>query len=366
MFSNRVPIDIESTLPPMLAVVIDTEEEFDWHGPFDRNATTVRHMRDIGKVQAVFDRFGVRPTYVVDYPVATQPAAYEPLKDYAQTGRAVIGAHLHPWVSPPHEEEVCLYNSYPGNLPAGLERRKLVLLTGQIEETFGRAPTIYKAGRYGFGPHTGGILEDLGFEIDVSPMPSRDLSHEGGPDYLGETVDPFWFGRRRRLLCLPGTGALVGVLGVWASRFGVPAALGRALYRWADRPPLRRMHAPGILARCGAVERLVLSPEGYTQSELRRLTRALLAAGKRLFVLAFHSPSVQPGHTPFVRSANDLQRLLDDLCRYFEFFLDELGGLAVTPPEVRRRLLDGEPWAIRGAEPLGQPAGSPNLASDRS
>ena len=35
------------------------------------------------------------------------------------------GAHLHPWVNPPHVEEVNARNSYVGFLPEAVERDKL-------------------------------------------------------------------------------------------------------------------------------------------------------------------------------------------------------------------------------------------------
>src|SRR5690606_9158651 len=107
----------------------------------------------------------------------------EPLRAWAAEGRAIVGAHLHPWVSPPHDEDVNARNSYPGNLPAALERAKLERLRDEIEARIGQRPVVYKAGRYGFGPHTADALAALGFEIDLSGCPAFDHSADGGPDY---------------------------------------------------------------------------------------------------------------------------------------------------------------------------------------
>jgi hypothetical protein len=62
---------------------------------------------------------------VIDYPVAVQDVAALPLKAIQEAGRAEIGAQLHPWVTPPYEEEVNARNSYPGNLPRDPEAAKL-------------------------------------------------------------------------------------------------------------------------------------------------------------------------------------------------------------------------------------------------
>src|SRR5205085_11342003 len=102
---RRELIDVPTSRQPVLSVVVHTDEEFDW-SRFDRNATSVTHMRHIDRAQDVFDAHGIIPTYVVDYPIADQEIAYRPLRKFGSEGRALIGAHLHPWVSPPLVEEV--------------------------------------------------------------------------------------------------------------------------------------------------------------------------------------------------------------------------------------------------------------------
>ncbi len=92
--------------PPILIVSIDTESEFDWNGPFLRTQTSVRNVRYQSMAQEIFDRYGVRPIYLVDYAVATQPEAYLPLREIFQSKRCEIGAHLHPWITPPFLEEL--------------------------------------------------------------------------------------------------------------------------------------------------------------------------------------------------------------------------------------------------------------------
>jgi hypothetical protein len=322
--AGRQPIHLPPETRPILCVVIHTEEEFDWSKPHDRQATSVEHMRHIGRAQALFDEFGIVPNYVVDYPIASQPLAVEALKPIADAGRALIGAHLHPWVSPPHDEEVNAFNSYPGNLPRALEEAKLRLLTEQIERAFGTRPRSYLAGRYGFGPHTAQILEELGYEVDISPAVPIDFSGDGGPDYSGFTSHAYWFGQRRRLLALPGTGGYVGAL-----RRG-----GTALYRRLTAPAMRRARIAGAVARLRLLERVRLSPEDYDGAAMQRLTATLLADGVRIFVFSFHSPSVMPGCTPYVRSHAELERFLARCRRYFEHFIGGVGGQAMTPLQL--------------------------------
>ena len=88
---NRELISLPPEARPILAVVIHTEEEFDWNRPHDRYSTGVEHMQHIGRAQSRFDEFDSVPNYVIDYPIASKEAAIFPLKSYAVSGRALIG-----------------------------------------------------------------------------------------------------------------------------------------------------------------------------------------------------------------------------------------------------------------------------------
>ena len=312
---------------PRLLVVVDTEEEFDWGAPFDRGATAVEAMAHQEPAQSLCRRFDLSPTYVVDYPVASQESGYRTLLDWAASGDAIIGAHLHPWVSPPHEEEVNTFNSFPGNLPAELEAAKLKRLGETIEESFGSRPRIYKAGRYGFGPHTAAILEQEGYEVDLSSNPPFDYTDEGGPDYSDYEPHPYWLGTGERLLGIPGTGGYVG----WM-------AGAHSIYALASHRALRWSRLPGILSRLGAIDRLRLSPEGFDAGEMSRLAQALFARGVRVFSLSYHSPSLMPGCTPYVRSAADLDRFLGELESFLDYFFGHLDGVPTTPLALRDEL----------------------------
>lgn len=322
MFSNRQPIDLPRDTPPQLIVVVDTEEEFDWNAKADPKQTSVQAMAHIDRAQSIFNDYGICPCYVIDFPVVSQETGTALLKSYHDAGQCEIGAHLHPWVNPPVREPITARNTYPGNLSPELERGKLMHLRNTIGDVFGRMPTAYKAGRYGFGPNTESILSELGFEVDLSVSPPIDHRADGGPDYSRYDTRPFWFGSTP-LLEIPTTGAFVG----WAH------GMARPLFNTASR--LKRLKAPGILSRLSAVDRLMLSPEGFSSEEHIKLTRFLIKQGVRTFTWSFHSPSVVPGNTDYVRDQAQLDRFLDTFRTYFDFFFNELGGQASTPSRLK-------------------------------
>ena len=318
-------IDWRAKGPPMLVVVVDTEAEFDWSSRGPRRAVGVTSVKSQAQAQPIFERYEVRPTYILDYPVSSTPESYEFIRDLYRSGACEIGAHLQPWDAPPFVEQPTEWNSYPGNLPFEIEREKMIRLTQAIRENIGVQPRIYRAGRYGVGPGTARILAELGYEVDLSVLPGTDLSREFGPDFAHCSAQPYWFGSDPALLEIPLTVGYTGLL----------AGIGRPANVLTTNPWLKALHIPGVLARLHLVDRIPLTPEGICFSELRRLTRALLRRGHRVFSFTYHSPSLAPGNTPYVRNAADLRAFLGRIERYLEFFMDELGGRAVTPLEVK-------------------------------
>jgi hypothetical protein len=319
---------IATALPisaPRLLVVVDTEEEFDWSKPLSRSETRVDHIRHQDRAQNIFARYGIVPTYVVDYPVASQEAGFRPLRDWLMDGKCRIGAHLHPWVNPPFEEELSARNSYPGNLPAALEKAKLTRLTEMIEANFSRRPTVYRAGRYGIGAGTGAILEALGYETDTSVVPFTNFGGDGGPNFSDFDAEPFWLDPAEKVLELPLTVAWHGHL----------HGLGKTVQPSLMSPVGLQLHLPGLFARLGLLERIRLTPEGNSLDELKRLTDISLAAGRKLFVFSYHSPSLVPGNTPYVRDEAELRGFLRVIEQYCEYFCGICGGEGSTLDEVR-------------------------------
>ena len=317
------PVPQGRSNPPRLCVVVDTEEAFDWSAPFSRENVDVSAITEVDRLQTVVRRYGLKPTYVIDYPVASTPSAAAHLAEIASRGECQIGAHLHPWVNPPYVEEVGTRTSYACNLGAKLECDKIEILRAAISKHVGTTARSYKAGRYAFGTTTASILEHLGFDVDLSVNPHMDFSDDGGPSFEGFTATPSTFGTNRRMLEVPCTTGFVGR----ARRIG-PALRRAASARW-----LQPFRAVGVLARSGLVNRVMLSPEGNRLDEMQALTDALLTQGLRTFSLTLHSPSLKPGCTPYVRSVQERDEFLLTIDRYCAYFMRH-GGVPSTPIDM--------------------------------
>ncbi|MBL8697855.1 MAG: glycosyltransferase, partial [Alphaproteobacteria bacterium] len=164
----------------------------------------------------------------------------------------------------------------------------------------------------------------------------------GGPNFRATPPQPYWFGPDRALLEIPMTVEEIGSLAP-IRRFVSPAI---------RHPTLMRLRAPGVFARLGLLERITLTPEGITLEEMKRLTRGLLAEGRRSFTLSYHSSTLLPGSTPYVASQADLSAFIEKIDRFLEFFLGELGGVAITPSEFHRRAWEQRNAANADIEPV--------------
>jgi hypothetical protein len=306
-------VELAADERPRFWVTIDTEEDFDWAAPFARTGYRLASVPALADCQSYFARAGVKPIYLVDWPIVVDDRAVAILGAAQASGACDIGAQLHPWVTPPHDEDVNARNSYTGNLPAELQRAKMTALRDAIRDRFGVSPTVYRAGRYGLGENTATMLAELGFRCDTSVRSGFDYRAGHGPDYRAAPLHPWWVrSDAGAVLEMPVTTVFGGLLG------GVG---GRVYHRIARNGT----HAGAALARLGLVERIALTPEGIPAARAcKAIDRAI---DLRLPVLnfSFHSPSLQPGNTPYVRSQADL----DLFYRWWDMVLDHLARRGV-------------------------------------
>jgi hypothetical protein len=318
-----------------LSISIDTEEEFAWNQALTRDGHTTQSVPALAEGQGYFEAAGVVPIYYVDAPVAADERAAAILGGAQAAGKAHIGAHLHPWVTPPFVEDVNRRNSYAGNLPEEVERAKLRHLTDLIEQRLGVRPFAYRAGRYGIGPNSLRILAEEGYRVDSSVRSLFDYRDDGGPDFRWADYHCGWVGPAGKLLELPLTTVFTG----HAGRFG------RQVF--AQIESLTTLRA--LLARSGMIERIPLTPEGCPADKACEGIDAALDCGIRLLSISFHSPSLQPGHTPYVRTPTDLVSFYG----WFDIVLNHAAKRGVSPANLDQILSAAE--TARGIDTCASP-----------
>ncbi len=302
-------------LPPGAArrfiVSVDTEEEFDWSAPFNRASTQTSALEALPSAVDRFKRNGVKLALLCDWPILNNERSGNLISEMHVTKACEIGAHLHPWVTPPHDETVSHRNSFTGNLPEELEWRKLVMLTNRIVETTKATPIVFRAGRYGLGQATHAMLAKLGYQFDVSVRPLFDYSSEGGPDF---SAHPAWpWKTPEGLIEIPLSTTRIGFL---RNTMNLPQWPGMSLFS----------------------QRVPLTPEGTPLRQAIAAIRRLHRDGQEIFSLSFHSPTLAPGHTSYVQSEADLSAFW----RWWDGVLNEfarLGVIAATHGDILPLLL---------------------------
>lgn len=298
-----------------LIVTIDTEED-NW-GQYDLGDCTLENIERIDVLQELFDRHGVNPTYLVTYPVATDKGAINRLRRIMADGRCEIGTHCHPWNTPPFEEARNARNSMLCNLDADLQYKKIDTLHQVITRNFGVAPTSFRAGRWGIGSDTPQILRQLGYKVDTSIMAFQNWEEFGGPDYSDAFPNPFMWGNQEGALTEP-----------FSSIMEIPATSGFAQrnFQLCDRLWLalggqitQKLHLRGILDRLGILNKIWLSPETSSSSQMIRLTTAMMKQGYHMVNMFFHSTALKAGLSPFVKTREDEDRFLRTIEEYLVF-----------------------------------------------
>ena len=290
-----------------LIVTIDTEEDL-W-GAYTVPNPPVENIKELPKLQAIFNEYGVRPTYLVTYPVATDPDSLAILQSFATDGRCEIGAHLHPWNTPPISEETNERNSMLCNLSSELQLQKLETLRAAIRTGFGHEPKSFRAGRWGYSAEVAENLTRVGIKVDSSVYPYMDWSYLHGPDFSSIPLKKRW--RSIRELFGRGHGSLLEIA---ATSLLVPKQRRRIPPALAARPRLGR-----LLRRRGLVRLTWLSPENEDANGMIDLSQRLIRRGFPYLNLFFHSPTLSVGLTPFVRTVSDQKAFYERIRSYLEF-----------------------------------------------
>lgn len=301
-------------------ITIDTEADNQWSRPA---TVTTENTKHIPRFQALCDAFGFKPTYLCTYEMVTDPLFRDTLGPYQQSGRAEIGAHLHPWSSPPFSAEEQANgrdHAFPCELSQEVFEAKLQTLTEAIHKAFGRSPTSYRAGRYGFAPAHVDSLLSFGYRVDCSVAPFMSYVNcrgapggRGGADYREALPGAYFLGRDN--LHTPGTSGLLEVpITILHTRWPIRAS--RHAQRWLVNHP--RHPATRLLGRLGYGPQWLRPQPGKSADDLVRIFRAAQSRQLPCAEMMFHSSELMPGGSPYFPDAAAIEALYRCFERVFE------------------------------------------------
>ncbi|NOX87881.1 MAG: hypothetical protein GXO77_02565 [Calditrichaeota bacterium] len=294
-------------------VTIDTEEEREWGTDYnDHSQYTVENIRFLPRLQEIFDKHGVKATYLIDYPVAADDGAMKVLRDFQDNHNAEIGLHLHPWVNPPYEEERTAANTFPSNLPPELQLKKLSLLMETIAQQTGQKPLSYRAGKYGFNSTSVPVLEELGVWVDSSVVPFRKRKQEYEPHfgYL-KSIEPYPLDYEN--ITQKGKSKILEVPVTVGFNRNVPKWLAKS---YIDLPNvgIRR-----LLKKVFDVDLYWLRPSYATLEQMIQLSEHFIRSGVSFLNMMFHSNELMPGGSKYCSTKEDVDHYLKQLNDYFTY-----------------------------------------------
>jgi peptidoglycan/xylan/chitin deacetylase (PgdA/CDA1 family) len=312
-----------------LLVGIDTEGDNQWDAAARANQT-FENIYALPRLHSLFVRHGVRPTYVITYPVARDQRSADVLRGLRARGDCEIGAHHHAWETPPFGPEEVRRHPYASMLPRRQVEEQLASLTSAIEQAIGERPVSYRSGRFGFSAAHVAALERLGYLVESSVAPLFYEAHKGGPEFVEAPLRPYFLAYDSATRA--GTSNLLEV--------PVSAALNRHLPRTLQHAYARapRPYATRRLLRAFRLLRMRwLRPSYSSLQDMIALARDLSRRQQPVLNLLFHSSEAIVGGSPYNRTQVDLDGFVDRLERFLEFATETLGAAPVTFAEFRAR-----------------------------
>ncbi len=307
---------------------VDTEEEGLFVGTYPRTPPGVRNVAELRRLEFVTRELGLPLTLLVSYHVARDPACRDLLRRWKDELGAEIGAHLHPWNTPPFADLPGPEPVPSDRMPAELLRAKLQTLLGAIEDNLGVRPRAFRMGRWDLGGQVRRLLPEHGIRVDSSVVPCR---HEvGGPDNFLAPGDPHWLDVPEgtpKLLEVPLT--LVPLLD------GAP----RVVHRFSRRMAARR--GERLLSGFRSWGAVGPQPVWYVPAAMRLAARLHAARGGRVLSLSVHSSELMPGGSPNSRDEAAVARLVARTRRFLAWIVGRYAvegrtlSTVTPPPEPR-------------------------------
>ncbi len=264
-----------------LAITIDVEEEGLFSGEYPRTPPGVTNVAELSRLEFIPREFGFPLTLLVSYQVALDPAACRVLAHWQETYGAEIGAHLHPWNTPPFADLPYAEPITSELLPASLLEDKFAGLMGQVRRSLGVTPRSFRMGRLDWGPRVMALLPRFGLKVDSSIAPLTEKSSRL-EDFLAP-ADPFF------LQGLSGAPVLEAPLTLVPLIPGTP----RAIYRLAAGLPPRLGRR--VLDRFRYLGATGVQPAWFPLASMQLAAWLHQRRGGRVLTMFFHSSELQPG-----------------------------------------------------------------------
>lgn len=309
---------------------VDTEEEWDWDGPFPEQDFSVENLHMLPKFQKFCELKGLRPCYFVDYAAAVGLAKQTEFLDRVTHSQCELGAHLHPWANPPYFDKPTEENSHVVNLPIAQVEQKLDALMELFTKSLNYKPKAFRTGRWGISESIMKLLFLRGFDVDSSVYPfyKNDYFHcNGAPlsPYWPDTDNVLKSGKQRNILEMPVT--------VGFNR--TPFERASVLHEFSHHPALQLLKPTALLWHSKILRKVYFSPEVSSVGDMISLADKAIENGQQVLHMYFHSSNLINNGTGFLQSDDAYSLICQRITKVIEHLQTNYEVNFMTPSEYK-------------------------------
>ncbi len=299
-------------------ITVDTEcdKSKDWSVRYPFQFDSV--LKGIPEIlQPLFGKYGVKPTYLLSPEVISNSSCVTLLRG---TQECELGTHLHgEYVEPDPDFFARATEDFQADYPKEIEFRKMENLTRCFSDAFGRRPRSFRAGRFGFGPHTTNILSELGYEVDSSIYPFSRITMKSG-------TNSFYYRSPKAGYLLQTDNKASTTRGVFEVPLTVYSKFYFNLPRFVGRPISNHPTVEAVFSRVLGrkhVKTYSLRPSTYSAQVLIRVIDSYVALHREeepVFLnMMFHSNEIIAGASPYAQTEEEVGVLLSRMEQVFQY-----------------------------------------------
>lgn len=305
-------------------ISIDTEGDNLWAWRLGDSITT-ENAKFLPRFQLLCEYYGFKPTYLINYEMASDDFFADYFKRKAFEGKCEIAMHLHAWNNPPFYELPVRTDAVPGapyliEYPQDIMRKKIEAVTVLIKDRFDICPVTHRAGRWAMNDMYFSLLNEFGYKTDCSYTPGFDWTsalgqspESAGSDYRNLPYFPF------KVNSTNITEIPVTVIENHRLHFSHDAGIRKTVRKYMEA---RKGYGP-----------LWFRPRNYKDNikDLLWMSDVVSKNGKNDYLMfMLHSSELMPGGSPTFKTEEDIERLYKNLNIIFEHIAEKYIGETIN------------------------------------
>ncbi|WP_414147863.1 deacetylase [Erwinia sp. BNK-24-b] len=308
---------------PAFLITIDTEGDNLW-----RNRSghiTTKNAGYLSRFQELCEKYTFKPTWLTNYEMAIDPIYIDFARDVIARGQGEVGMHLHAWNSPPAYELTdndWQHQPYLIEYPHEEMRKKVSFMTELLEKTFSTKMLSHRAGRWAFDEYYAQLLIEHGYQVDCSVTPGVNWQFspgapqgKGGSNYTHFPRSAYYLDAND--ISRPGKSSLLEVpMSIQYKHSGLMNAVKQGYDRLRGKRRSPSVHW--------------LRPTGGNVEQMTGVAQKTLAGGADYVEFMLHSSEFMPDGSPTFKTAEDIDRLYDDLEQLFIWLQSRTQGMTLA------------------------------------